>query len=134
MRYFAYGSNLDPDQLRERCPAASFVCVARLDAHRLAFSRKSTRRSCGVADVIPDSGHHVWGAVFEISDADAACLDASEGFQRGRKINSYRRKRVEVIGLIAGAEERMQVETYIANPQPCPPPPSPEYIAQIVKS
>ena len=133
MRYFAYGSNLDPDQMRERCPAARFVCIARLDDYRLAFSRKSIRRGCGVADVIPDPGQSVWGAVFELTDADATRLDASEGFQRERKQNSYHRKRVTVAGFIDRAEQPMVVDAYIASPQSDPPPPNAEYIAQIVK-
>jgi hypothetical protein len=133
MRYFAYGSNLDPDQMRERCPAARFVCIARLDDHRLTFNRKSIRRGCGVADVIPSPGDCVWGAVFEVTGNDVACLDSSEGFRAGRRANAYYRKEIRVTGIVDDAEQATIVETYVAHPQPNPPPPSEQYMAQIVK-
>src|SRR5437762_294637 len=60
MLYFAYGSNLDWAQMKQRCPLAKFVCRAKLPAHRLAFTLKSARRDCGVADVLPDQAKDVW--------------------------------------------------------------------------
>lgn len=50
--YFAYGSNLDWHQMKKRCPYARFRCVAKLPNHRLAFTRKSRTRGCGVSDVV----------------------------------------------------------------------------------
>ena len=49
MLYFAYGSNMEWKQMRERCPSAMFVCIAKLKDRRLAFTRKSKDRGCGVA-------------------------------------------------------------------------------------
>ena len=56
MLYFAYGSNMLFDQMRERCPSSTFVCAAALDGYRLAFTRKATGanspwRGFGVADI-----------------------------------------------------------------------------------
>ena len=70
MLYFAYGSNMDWDQMRTRCPSAAFVGIARLPDHRLAFTRFSKTRKCGVADVVPAKGQSVWGAVFSIDERD----------------------------------------------------------------
>lgn len=44
--YFAYGSNMDCDQLRQRCPTARFVAIAKLDAHR--FASQGNRRNAVV--------------------------------------------------------------------------------------
>jgi gamma-glutamylcyclotransferase len=41
---FAYGSNLDCTQMRERCPSTRFVCIAALKDYRLAFTRHSRGR------------------------------------------------------------------------------------------
>jgi gamma-glutamylcyclotransferase len=80
MFYFAYGSNMDWDQMRERCPSSTFVGVARLPNHSLAFSRKSIKRGCGVADVVATIGHDVWGVVYRIGDSeDQERLDKREG-------------------------------------------------------
>ena len=78
MLYFAYGSNMDWDQMKQCCQAARFVGVALLPDHRLAFTRKSVNRGCGVADAVPDAGRRVWGVVYEIGDLDVGKLDTSE--------------------------------------------------------
>lgn len=89
MRTFAYGSNLDPDQMAERCPSAAFLHRALLEDFELAFTRWSTRRRCGVADVAPSPGGRVWGVVYEMSEADGRLLDGFEGYVPGRAENWY---------------------------------------------
>jgi hypothetical protein len=68
MLYFANGSNMHAAQMKCRCPLAKFVCRTKLPAHRLAFTLKSARRDCGVADVLPDQMKDVWGVVYELPD------------------------------------------------------------------
>jgi len=81
--YFAYGSNLDADQLRERCPSSSSRFAARLRNHRLDFTYYSTRWTGGAADVLPHSGDEVWGVVYELDEADLTHLDRYEsGYER----------------------------------------------------
>lgn len=88
MLYFACGSNMDWDQMRERCPSARFVGVAKLPEHKLAFSRRSKKRGCGVADAVADQGSSVWGVVYEVDDRDVGQLDAAEGYSPGRVKNA----------------------------------------------
>ena len=64
--YFAYGSNMNWDQMRERCPSARFEFVAKAEGLRFAFTRFSKKRQCGVADIVASPGSEVWGAVFAI--------------------------------------------------------------------
>lgn len=81
--YFAYGSNLDPEQMTSRCPSARGLGRARLRDHRLDFTYFSMRWSGGSADVVPHSGDNVWGALYELEPADLARLDRFEGgYQR----------------------------------------------------
>jgi len=98
MLYFAYASNMNWDQMRERCPSTRFVCVAKLKDNRLAFTRYSEFRKGGVADVIPQVGQEVWGVVYEIYEQDIGRLDACEGFQPGRlrEKNAYNREERQV--------------------------------------
>lgn len=77
--YFAYGSNMSHDQIRARCPSHKFICAAELPGYKLAFTRYSRKRECGVADIVPAPGQSVWGAVFEVSGEDLAALDRHEG-------------------------------------------------------
>lgn len=93
--YFAYGSNMSDEQIRERCPSHRFVCVAQLRDYRLAFTRRSEKRGCGVADVVAAQDESVWGVVFEMTEADLAALDRNEGVHL--KPPAYVRKSVQVI-------------------------------------
>lgn len=95
MLLFAYGSNMDMTQMKDRCPTAEFVCIAELRNHRLAFTRKSNTRNCGVADAVPDPSQSVWGVVYHIDEKDIEGLDRLEGLQPGRRGNSYRRDEVQ---------------------------------------
>jgi len=56
MLYFAYGSMMDLGEMRGRCTSAKFVAVAKLPDHSLQFTRRSIKRGCGVADVVPEPG------------------------------------------------------------------------------
>ena len=124
--YFAYGSNMDWKQMKERCPSARFVGVANLPDHRLAFTRKSITRSCGVADVVREAGLSVWGIVFEISAHDVSALDKSEGYRPGRAKNSYRRR--ECMVFLDGNEERpVTANSYFAKRESDPPLPNQAY-------
>jgi gamma-glutamylcyclotransferase (GGCT)/AIG2-like uncharacterized protein YtfP len=135
MLYFAYGSNLDWDQMRERCPSARFVSVARLKDNRLAFTRYSDFRKGGVADVIPKVGQEVWGVVYEIYEEDIGRLDACEGFQPGRpqEKNAYSREERHVYQ--DGDEKQpIFVSLYIAIRQESGPfLPHPDYKRLIVE-
>ena len=77
--YFAYGSNLDADQMRARCPSSRGLFRARLPHHRLDFTYYSSRWSGGAADVVPHSDHEVWGVVYELDEEDLVRLDRYEG-------------------------------------------------------
>jgi gamma-glutamylcyclotransferase len=92
MLYFAYGSNMNWQQMQNRCPSARFFGIALLPDHKLAFTRKSIKRGCGVADAAPTQNHNVWGIVYEITAQDIEALDKSEGYMPGREKNSYFRR------------------------------------------
>jgi gamma-glutamylcyclotransferase (GGCT)/AIG2-like uncharacterized protein YtfP len=83
--YFAYGSNLDAEQMRARCPTARGIGRAQLRGHRLAFTHFSTRWNGGAADVVPDGAASVWGVVYAMGPDDFARLDPFEsGYDRVR--------------------------------------------------
>lgn len=97
MIYFAYGSNMYWPQMRERCPSASFMGRAVLKNHSLKFTRKSTVRNCGVADIVPSEEDVVWGVLYRIDESDLGRLDESEGYNPNRSINAYIRREVLVM-------------------------------------
>ncbi|MER9414048.1 gamma-glutamylcyclotransferase family protein [Mesorhizobium sp. M0589] len=113
--YFAYGSNMDILQMRERCPDAEIVGSGRLPDYALCFPRMSVKRKCGVSSVEPFAGGEVWGVVYRLTATDLALLDRNEGYQSGRDrhLNSYTRLPVTV--MMNGVATETQ--TYFAEPQ-----------------
>ncbi len=84
MLYFAYGSNLCSDRLRERAPTAVFVGTGFLPGHDLRFHKKG-RDGTGKADAYPAGipTDRVWGALAEIAPGDWDGLDHFEpGYSR----------------------------------------------------
>jgi gamma-glutamylcyclotransferase (GGCT)/AIG2-like uncharacterized protein YtfP len=71
--YFAYGSNLNLEQMRNRCKTADVIGPATLVGWKLVFR--------GVADIVPAQiDDIVYGAVFHIKPEDERALDVYEGF------------------------------------------------------
>lgn len=78
--YFAYGSNLQIDQMLRRCPSATVEGAAKLHGYRLGFAGFSVSRGgAGVATVVEDKNAWTSGVVFEIDQADLDRLDRFEG-------------------------------------------------------
>jgi cation transport regulator ChaC len=77
--YFAYGSNMDEEQMRAHCPTFRRVDSACLHGHRLAFTRRSVVSGTGVADVVAAPRGGVWGVLYEVSGGDLEALDRKEG-------------------------------------------------------
>ena len=129
MLYFAYGSNMDPEQIEARCSEAEFVGIGVLPDHALCFPRRSNNRNCGVSSVAPVAGHDTWGVVYRLTPADLAGLDANEGFRSDRTAarNSY--NRVEVVVSVDNVPTQMV--TYIAVDQENPPLPNAAYLKHL---
>jgi gamma-glutamylcyclotransferase (GGCT)/AIG2-like uncharacterized protein YtfP len=134
MLYFAYGSNMHPAQMKQRCPSAKFVCRAKLPSHRLAFTLKSAERDCGVADVLRDETKAVWGVAYELPEDELKDLDTDESFRPDRPDfqNKYTRENYYVWPE-GDAERALLVWLYRGHPQLDPPLPSYDYKRLIVE-
>ena len=71
--YFAYGSNLNFDQMVYRCPEATAVGIAKLNGYELAFRR-------GYLTILPKEDASVEGLIWSITDHDESQLDCYEGY------------------------------------------------------
>lgn len=80
--YFAYGSNLDVNQVKTRCGGDNVrkVTIGYLPNHRLAFTQYYADWGGGVADVVMSPGDSVWGIIYELSNNALELLDAYEGY------------------------------------------------------
>lgn len=87
--YFAYGSNMNLEQMEYRCPDSWPIVNVVLDGYRLAFRGNSS--GCGVATILPEKDSRVEGVMWQISEQDEAHLDRYEGYP-----NLYGKERVQV--------------------------------------
>jgi len=92
MLYFAYGSNLNQKQMRRRCPGCKFVTTGQLDGFHLYYGGQTDEwDNKAYANLIKSHNSAVWGAIYELSEADIKKLD---GFENAPK--DYIRKRLTI--------------------------------------
>lgn len=75
--YFAYGSNMDKNQMEQRCPNSIFAGTATLPEHEFALDR------AGAATVKSNPSDTVYGALWLITEFDEERLDVYEGVRNG---------------------------------------------------
>lgn len=80
--YFAYGSLLDPDRMNEAAPGSKFLFTAHYPETRLDFV--VTNGADAIPTLVKESGHTVWGGVFEIPEEAVDTIIAVEKSE-GRK-------------------------------------------------
>lgn len=125
--YFAYGSNLWPGQMRERCPGSAPLGAAVLKDFRLAFRGDSRRWGRGgVATVVATPGSRVPGVLYELGAEDVT------GLHRWESVPSvYRHVPVDVtdaLGRTVRAYTYRKVDESVVNA------PSIRYFHQIWRS
>lgn len=127
-RYFAYGSNMSGERLRQRTPSACAIGIARLPGHGLRW-HKLGRDGTGKCDIAPcgmGEKEVVWGVLYDIAVAERALLDRIEGLGVG-----YSEARVRV----ATAAGCVLALTYQAKPDKIDPTlrPLPDYKAFVLR-
>lgn len=105
MFYFAYGSNMDVCQTKNRVGNIKIIGKAILDGYSLKFNKRSSNGS-GKANIVVDENSKVEGVVFEFTESQFEMMDC---FEKGY----HRIKPIDV--LIDGTSVR--VATYIADPE-----------------
>ncbi|KAI0300436.1 hypothetical protein B0F90DRAFT_1629819 [Multifurca ochricompacta] len=96
--YFGYGSNLWIDQMNRRCHESRYIGIGILSNWCWIINQ------CGYADIIPSSGDHVYGFVYELSFRDEESLDKYEGVPHDYE------KRIIRLELIMSSDEGKTVE------------------------
>ena len=76
--YFAYGSNMQKDQMLRRCPRAEFVGSGRISGFSISFAQPAKHRPGGVACVLEDISAETWGVIWRLPQMDLHGLDEFE--------------------------------------------------------
>jgi hypothetical protein len=87
--YAAYGSNMDPAQMQRRCPASPHTGTGWIRGWRLTFGAEEYGWEGALATLVPSDmdsaadAEGVFVALYDLTDADEAALDAWEGADHG---------------------------------------------------
>lgn len=113
--YFAYGSCMSEDFARS---VPDYVCLghAVLKNYRLAFTRYSSSRGGGVADIVPAMGSTVEGVLYQLHREMLPDLDVREGVKSG----AYQRISVKV-ETVLGPREAWTYEVVEKEQEELPP-------------
>src|SRR6204780_5712393 len=93
--YAAYGSNMDPAQMAERCPHSPQRGSGWLEGWRMAFGGEDIGWEGARATVAEEPGERVFVVLYELSASDEQALDQWDG----ASIDYYRKTKVRVAGL-----------------------------------
>lgn len=91
MIYFAYGSNMEPEQMQARCPKHQIIGIGKLANYTIAFTRWSRSWGSGTADILPEKGREVYGVLYDLNPDDLKRMDKFADFP-----HSYVRQDVTV--------------------------------------
>ena len=87
MYYFAYGSNMDKEDLDKWCEENGYqkikflsVLPAKLKGYKLTFNYFSIRRKGGAANIMESEGNCVYGLLIELTKHDLKTIRAKEGY------------------------------------------------------
>ena len=88
--YFAYGSNMDEEQMKKRCPDSILIGKGFIEKHKLCFPQIAvTRGLLGVAGIREsDELDSVYGLIYELTDKDLELLHTFEGYDKDNISNS----------------------------------------------
>ena len=92
--YAAYGTNLDPARMSERCPHSPMHTTGWLTGWRLTFGGEEFGWEGALPTLVPVDGGSpgVFVALYDLTEADESALDAWEGVDHGL----YRKVRLRV--------------------------------------
>jgi gamma-glutamylcyclotransferase (GGCT)/AIG2-like uncharacterized protein YtfP len=78
--YAAYGTNLDPEQMRQRCPHSPSRGVGWLQGWRLTFGGEDVGWAGALATIVEDPLGAVYVMLYDVPDLDEKNLDEWESY------------------------------------------------------
>ena len=81
--YAAYGSNMDPAHMLQRCPSSPVAGTGWLPGWRLTFGGEDIGWDGALATVVEDPDSSVFVVLYDMADSDERSLDSWEGTDLG---------------------------------------------------
>ena len=107
--YFAFGSNMDRERLRKRCPSARFIAVGVLRNYKLIFNilgNKVEGKGGGIANIQKSTNSNVHGVLYRLDKRELAELT---------ELESSMNYDVEVLDIHVDTRMTVKAEVYIGS-------------------
>lgn len=121
---FVYDIRLSPGELDGIAPGATLVAPAHLAETRLVFTIPGPN-GCRLPSIRPEPGHTVWGAVFDVPEAEMEALDEIQRAEGRRRVDGRR--------AVDRAGTSYEVFTHLATQDGDEGDPSPDYLRAVVE-
>ena len=105
--YFAFGSNMNPNRMRERKAFFTERVGAKLSDYRMSFSFRRAD-GCGSGNIRPERNSVVHGVLYNLEAGGLDNLDVFEKVSKG----CYRR---EIVTVETSDGERVEATTYVVT-------------------
>jgi len=108
LTYFAYGSNMHPNRMKQRVPSAEAVGIARLGKYSVCFHKRGWKDGSGKcnAHFTGDPGDEVIGVIYKVLSSEKSMLDSCEGVGNGYEVRNI---------TVLHDNDKRAVFTYIAE-------------------
>jgi AIG2-like family len=87
--YAAYGSNLDPARMGDRCPHSPLHSTGWLTGWRLTFGGEEHGWDGAIATIVEDPLEQVYVAVYDVTPEDETLLDSWEQADQGLFLKTH---------------------------------------------
>lgn len=96
--YFAYGSNMNLQQMKERCPHSEKLGIGYMEDAEVYFPSFYEPWDSGMAGYKKSPGNIMWGVLFELDHRDLEVMRDYEDYVPGRdsKENNYEEVFVDI--------------------------------------
>ncbi len=119
------------EQMKERCPGSMYLGVARLNGYKLGFTKMSTIRGGGVADIVESADDCVYGILYSLTDDDLSVLDVKENGYKRQTLTFFKYDDLLDYNPLKGSDVEAMVYT-VVNKSITTIPPSMEYLKIIL--
>jgi hypothetical protein len=123
--YFAYGSNMSLEQIKDRCPSCEFKGVAVLNGKKVVCNKLSKNKIDHFAGLVDSPTDQVMGVLYQLSSEDISYLDGKE--------KGYHRNTGEFLVEEIGTGRPIDCFTYLVTNPVTPHRPTAEYLERILK-
>lgn len=117
--YAAYGSNLNPNRMRQLAPSSPLIGPGWLSGWRLTFGGADLGWECALPTIVEDPNSQVFVMLYALTETDEKNLNSAEGFDLGFyskirvRVSTLEKDETAWIYVVQGYEDGLPLRKYV---------------------